>query len=156
MPNLSFVRPAGHPSIATWDPDRVGVDIYPDYAGHIDKPVSYSPYPPMARFWIKYHFVNAGNYHDMYGLRCWRWTEYDNCYGRRSDGEDISLMVDLPPNGDRVNPQLKAEYYSARFGGVSIFWITGVKNLRYWREIDTKVWKTIDSWNVARSSRQRK
>ena len=101
------------------------------------------------------YLANPKKYRDMYGLRCYearilKTTMY--CYGARAGKEDEGILLDVPvppyPLG-LVNPQMRTEYFSDRYGGVEVAWYTNSKNLPSWRKIDDQIWKFLATWNVA-------
>jgi hypothetical protein len=67
------------------------------------------------------HLIKAEDYQELYGLRCWKFLGSD-CSDSTAKSE-IHIHVDTPlqPSGV-VNPLMKAEYMSARYGGVSMVW----------------------------------
>ncbi len=114
-------------------------------------------YPPnmFARF-MRYRPSDAGEYTDRYGLRCYAEGAGDRrqtCVGKRNASEDILLEVLLPPYGTgELYPQMRTVYFSPRYGGLEVAWRSNMKNFERWRDIDTQVWKYIDTWNVAPAS----
>jgi hypothetical protein len=152
LPGLSFKRPADRKEWPPpeWDHDRVHVWIYPATMGHNVNTVP-QPYPPIVGVWIEHHLIKAEDYQEIYGLRCWNFLGSD-CSDLTAKSE-IHIHADTPrqPSG-LVNPLMKAEYISARYGGVNMFWYTSIENLPKWREIDAHVWEIIDAWNVAAGS----
>lgn len=119
-------------------------------------------YPPNMLKRALGSILDPNNYKDIYGLRCYRWLSWIaggrdrmTCYGRRDDstGEDIMFYANTPPYepGTRF-PLMQAEYFSKRYGGLRIVWRTHVTNLPRWRDIDTQIWKFIDSWNIAKTN----
>lgn len=149
LPEFSFERPAGRKDWPPpeWDHDRVEVWIYPATISH-NMNSERQPYPPLVRAEIQHHLVKAEDYQDVYGLRCWRFlgSECNDSTGK----SEIHIHADTPPQPSGVvNPLMKAEYTSGRYGGVRIFWDTSVENLPRWREIDAHIWEIIDAWNVA-------
>ena len=97
-------------------------------------------------------------YLEKYGLRCYEPiphpSETLSCFGVRnlSTGEQIFLSVMFPrqDNTWATNPSMQARYYSAKYGGTSILWRTGMKNFEHWEAIDAKIWQYIDAWNLAK------
>ncbi len=149
LPEFSFKRPAGRKDWppAEGDHDRVQVWIYPETISQ-NVNTEPQPYPPIVRLEIEHHLIKAEDYRDIYGLRCWKFLGRD-CRDSTGKGE-ILIHAETPPQPSGVvNPLMKAEYISARYGGVKILWYTSIENLPKWREIDAHVWETIDAWNVA-------
>jgi hypothetical protein len=146
LPDFSFKRPAGRPNFPPpeWDHDRVQVWIH--RATVIERGLQ--TYPPAVRIEIEGHLIRAEDYQDIYGLRCWHFLGSD-CRDVTGRGE-INIHADTPPQPPgKVNPSLRADYMSARYGGVEIFWDTSIDNLPEWHDIDAHVWQVIDAWNVA-------
>jgi hypothetical protein len=111
-------------------------------------------HPPNQLSRILKYVADANEYRDQYGLRCYRprvGKDVMYCYGRRDEHlkEDFLLELHVPPyRPGMLNPQMRTTYFSSRYGGVEISWRTSVDNLPRWREIDTKIWKYMDSWNI--------
>ena len=99
--------------------------------------------------------IDLDKYRDMYGLRCYEQHILKNrmfCYrehgGKNHDG--IRIYVDVPyGNLTPPNPQMQAEYFSSRYGGIEVLWRTNVKNLSRWQEIDDHIWDLLTTWNTA-------
>ena len=136
------------------DPNKVEV-VYL-HAGNAHEAESDAPgeYPPNMLKRALAEYLNARDYKDQYGLRCYQGRERSarlTCYGRRDEAakEDIMLTTLQPPYAPEAFPQMQARYFSTRYGGVRIAWRTHIGNLPRWHEIDAQIWKFIDAWNVA-------
>lgn len=135
------------------DPNKVEVAYVHAGNPHEADPDAPGEYPPnMLKRSLK-ESLDPGHYRDEYGLRCYQGrlsTSRITCYGPRdAAGEDIMLTALVPPYpADVTFPEIQARYFSRRYGGVRISWSTHVRNLPRWREIDTRIWKFIDAWNV--------
>lgn len=113
-------------------------------------------YPPNQLKRALEYLADPDEYSDMYGLRCYqarilKTTMY--CYGApgNSDHEGILFEVMIPPYAaGLVNPQMRTNYFSRRYGGIEIAWRTNVKNLPQWQEIDRQIWKFLATWDVAK------
>ena len=121
---------------------------------HEADPGAPGEYPPNMLKRLLQDFLDPKAYQDTYGLRCYRGRVVSDrltCYGLRdaANREDILLYVPVTPAGSpNTYPMIKANYFSARYGGVRIAWRTHVSNLPRWQEIDAQIWKFIDAWNV--------
>lgn len=75
------------------------------------------------------------------------------CYGQpgANDNEYIRLFVSFP-EGQAPNPQVFGSYLTSRHGGMKIVWRTPIRNFSKWKEIDTQIWKFMDSWLAAGES----
>ena len=138
-----------------FDKDKVEVVYLHAGDAHEADPDAAGEYPPnMLKRSLK-ELLNPNDYRDMYGLRCYQGRivhDRITCYGRRDprSGEDILLSALVPPYGPDVTfPTMQARYFSKRYGGVRIAWRTHVQNLPRWHEIDTRIWKFVEAWNVA-------
>jgi hypothetical protein len=142
------------------DPNKVEVVYLHAGDPHEAEPDAPGEYPPNMLKRALQDFLNPDDHQDMYGLRCYQGrvaSERITCYGRReaSAREDIMLYASVPPYAAGVSfPLVQARYFSKRYGGVRIAWRTHVSNLSRWREIDTQIWKFIDTWNVAPAAAQ--
>lgn len=104
------------------------------------------------------YLAEPHKYRDLYGLRCYearilKTTMY--CYGARAgkDHEGILFTVTVPPYPQGlVNPLMKANYFSKRYGGIEVLWWTNVVNMSRWRDIDAQIWRFLDAWNVVRAN----
>ena len=79
-------------------------------------------------------------------------TDEQFCYGKRdSDLNEYPLLdVIVPPySPGHLFPMMTTRYFSPKYGGVEIAWRSHMKNWPRWREIDARIWKYIDAWNVA-------
>jgi len=108
---------------------------------------------------INGHEANPSKYRDIDGLRCYEGGILKNrnfCYSRRTgqDAHAIFLIVDVPPYArGLVNPLMRADYYSSRYGGIEINWWANAENLPHWRDIDAQIWRLLAEWNVARPTK---
>ena len=138
--------------------DENKVEVVYLHAGnpHEADPGAPGEYPPNMLKRLQQDFLDPKSYQDMYGLRCYTGrvlTDRLTCYGTRAAAthEDILLYVPVIPEGSQnTYPMIKANYFSARYGGVRIAWRTHAKNLPRWHDIDAQIWKFIDAWNVPR------
>jgi hypothetical protein len=136
------------------DENKVEVIYLHAADSHEAEPGAPGEYPPNMLKRMLQDQLNPHDYKDTYGLRCYRGrvlTDRLTCYGVRdaTAREDILLFVPLPEASHSAFPTLKANYFSARYGGVRIAWRTHVRNLPSWHDIDAQIWKFIDAWNVA-------
>lgn len=79
------------------------------------------------------------------------------CFGN-SSGEGVTGVYLLVPTEKAGFTEtsyerlIRAEYYEPVLGGVWITWQTNYKNWDKWREIDTAIWRLLNTWNVAPQS----
>lgn len=101
------------------------------------------------------YLANPKEYRDMHGLRCYTGRILKTkmyCYSAQggSDHEGILFTVEVPPySAGVVNPLIRTNYFSKRYGGIEIAWWTNVKNIPRWRDIDAQIWTFLAKWNVA-------
>jgi hypothetical protein len=139
------------------DSDENKVEVVYLHAGdpHEADPDAPGEYPPNMLKRSLRDLLDANDYSDKYGLRCYQGRVQSDrltCYGRRDpqSGEDIMLTTFTAPYPEGVTfPQVQARYFSKQYGGVRIAWRTHVRNLPRWQEIDAQIWKFVASWNVA-------
>lgn len=136
------------------DPDKVEVVYLHAGDPRESEPDAPGEYPPNMLRRALSQVLNPADYRDMYGLRCYRDrvpSDRITCYGRRDAAgrEDIMLSALLPPYAGNSFPLVQARYFSKRYDGVRIAWRTHVRNLPHWREIDSRIWKFVEAWNVA-------
>ncbi|WP_188798584.1 hypothetical protein [Dyella nitratireducens] len=98
--------------------------------------------------------ANTNKYEDLYGLRCYPDKSGTRmlCYNAQAGNNHsaILLSVDIPGRvSGIVNPSMRATYFASRYGGIQIDWITSVRNLPRWREIDEQIWSFLAAWNMA-------
>ena len=90
-----------------------------------------------------------------YGLRCYLYPQREAeriCFNwePRNGEEKIILDITDPPFPDWMKfPMMQARYFTPSYGGLHVLWRSHIKNLPYWHEIDTQIWKYIDEWNIA-------
>jgi hypothetical protein len=108
---------------------------------------------------INAHEADPKKYRDMYGLRCYEGKVLKDrifCFSARGGqgSGGIFLIVEVPPYARGVvDPLMRADYFSRRYGGIEVDWWSNVKNLPHWRDIDTKIWTRLAAWNVAHSTK---
>jgi hypothetical protein len=104
---------------------------------------------------INAHEADPKNYRNMYGLRCYDGKVLKDriyCYSERGGqgSGGIFLIVDVPPYARGVvDPLMRADYFSRRYGGIEVDWWSNVENLPHWWDIDTEIWTRLAAWNVA-------
>ncbi len=72
-------------------------------------------------------------------------SEYGNCLAERVPGEFAHFDFDNGPSG-----YIRANYYTPKYGGLSVTWDASYRNFSRWREIDARLWKLIDERNLAK------
>jgi hypothetical protein len=71
--------------------------------------------------------------------------DYGYCIAERAPGEFAHFDFD-----DGLSGHIRAEYYSPKYGGLSVIWETTNRNFSRWREIDARLWQIIDERNLAK------
>jgi hypothetical protein len=141
-----------------FDENKVEVVYLHASDSHEADPGAPGEYPPNMLKRLLQDFLNPKDYKDMYGLRCYTarvLTDRLICYGTRAAEIHEDILLYVPVTADRSRntyPTIKANYFSARYGGVRIAWRTHLKNLPRWHDIDAQIWKFIEAWNVASGS----
>jgi len=112
--------------------------------------------PNTLRRWLESGFL-VNQVDEKFGLHCYAKPQpsmHRYCFGTRDDnsGEQILLDIYVPPFEGWVRyPTMQARYYTNRYGGMLIVWRAHIKHLPRWKEIDQKIWKYVDAWNIAPS-----
>jgi len=149
--------------------DRDRVDVVRISAAEMKEAEPDAPgeYPPnMLRRLVKEQ--DRGRHEEIFGMWCYPNLpsnsgpnpEFDrvmHCFwpAENDAAAEIMIRATFPPFSEgMVNPQMQAQYFSRRYGGVEIVWRTSVKNLSRWHEIDSQVWHLIDQWNSAPAKRK--
>lgn len=91
---------------------------------------------------------------EILGMQCFRspssskeWPSRD-CLAERAANE--WARFDLTEKGASVPfPMLSTRYFTKAYGGLTVAWSVHTKHAAKWREIDEKLWRLIDQWNVA-------
>ena len=93
---------------------------------------------------------------EMHGMQCFvsatithaykplTWQE-GWCNAERAPGEWARFKYGNGPSG-----YIRAEYYSPKYGGLTVSWDASYRNFSRWREIDAKFWQLIDERNLAK------
>lgn len=92
----------------------------------------------------------------MHGMQCFvlqtlthaykplSWQEGD-CLAERASGEWAHFEYGNGPSG-----YIRANYYSPKYGGLTVSWEASYRNFSRWREIDARLWQLIDERNLAK------
>jgi len=75
------------------------------------------------------------------------YKEYD-CYAARPSGEYALIEMDNADSG-KYFPTIGVRYFTKAYGGMRIEWRAHISQASKWKEIDEKMWRLIDRWNVA-------
>ncbi len=110
------------------------------------------------REWIKYllslgSFIITGEKFDRFGMECYP-KEYGDliCIVKANNSEHSEFLIQVdrgiinyPSTGS-----VTGEVFTEKYGGyVSVRWRTALANLKDWQEIDSAIWRHLDTWNVA-------
>jgi hypothetical protein len=134
-------------------PDRVDIVWLQPETEYVKEKREPAYYPPGAlKRMLDFKIADSRDYDDKYGLRCYRAGANRFCYGSRDPtaGEDIMLDVEANPLVHPMRRSMKANYFTARHGGLVVIWVTDSRNLPRWRDIDVQIWKFIEAWNLKR------
>jgi hypothetical protein len=72
------------------------------------------------------------------------WQE-GGCIAERAPGEWVHFDYGNGPSG-----YIRTEYYSPKYGGLTVGWSASYRNFSRWREIDAKFWQLIDERNLVK------
>lgn len=93
---------------------------------------------------------------EQHGMQCYvagelshaykplRWN-YGYCIAERAPGEFAHFDFDNGPSG-----YIRANYYTPKYGGLTVTWDASYRNFSRWREIDARLWQLIDERNLAK------
>jgi len=100
--------------------------------------------------------TGEGRGRELHGLRCYQPSGLGGdqwlCFGPVGEepSRQIMLWTALPPyQPDEGVPMMRAQYYTARYGGLKISWRAQAAHLAQWRDIDAHIWELVSQWNVA-------
>lgn len=154
MPDFTGYTPQNYER--DFDEDRVDV-ISIEYVG-MGQAQAGAPgaFPPnMFKRAVEYQSIDLENYQEKYDLRCYapRPSQAGNeqCYGIRdaTRSEYMWLRTMVPPESLAFKyPLMQAHYFTPKYGGVEILWRANMKHFPRWHDIDSQIWKFIDSWNL--------
>lgn len=73
---------------------------------------------------------------------------YENCFGRGVHGGVVMKVVFPPYHDALVFPQIKARYFSMKYGGVNVRWNGHVDNFSRWKDIEDTIWRRLREWKI--------
>jgi len=99
----------------------------------------------------KYHEDFYFGARDVGGLTCYTPkppNPFSDCSGNR--GSSDSDVVKLQYRDYSATPFLlvQAQYTSARYGGVVVYWQAWILDVSHALDIDATIWKSIEDWNL--------
>ena len=107
-------------------------------------------------FWRDYIATNKQVAPEIFwGMECyspngvkngWRGKE---CLAERAPGEWAIFTIHADGDNTTLHPTISTRYFTPKYGGLNIHWTSNSKNAYQWKEIDEKMWKLIESWNIA-------
>lgn len=107
-------------------------------------------------FWRDYIATNKQVAPEIFwGMECyspngvkngWRGKE---CLAERAPGEWAIFTIHANGENTILHPTISTRYFTPKYGGLNIHWASNLKNAYQWKEIDEKMWKLIESWNIA-------
>jgi hypothetical protein len=141
---------------------------YLEYDENIVKIVSIQPVSPEDQatlpqagkdarvFWRNHIAINkTENPEHFWGMECYtrsdskRAGSVKECLAERSVGEWAIFTIHSNGENSLPHPTISTRYFTPKFGGLKIHWLSNSKNTAQWKEIDEKMWKLIDAWNIA-------
>ena len=83
-----------------------------------------------------------------YGMKCWnsQETNFLKCYGQSKYKKSVGII--FTRMGGNAN-WVYAQSWEPLYGGVEIKWRMDINNLHHWKEIDSAIWRLLDTWNVS-------
>lgn len=100
-------------------------------------------------------FLQNNSPEKIFGMQCFTRPESDRswrqkvCLAERADAEWAIIDYHEIRNGKPPNPFMQTSYYSPRYGGVEVAWISSAENISEWKEIDQRLWNLLDRWIVS-------
>lgn len=87
---------------------------------------------------------------EILGMQCFVDPDLKSrdCIAVRPSGEYARFDID-EENSSFPHPTLKARYFTKAYGGIEVRWHAHIKHAATWKEIDEKLWRLIERWNVA-------
>ncbi|MCJ8160187.1 hypothetical protein [Acinetobacter zhairhuonensis] len=93
-----------------------------------------------------FEFSDAKKWKNKYGLDCWLFlkTNSIHCYGKSSYDKSTGVLL------KQMNANwIFAESFEPIYGGIRVIWRVDKRNLHHWREIDSAIWRLLETWNVS-------
>lgn len=106
-------------------------------------------------------FFKENSKFEKYGLTCYQRLEADysfNCYGysKENNVTGVLLSVKTLESTEALENkiiQIRGDSYEPnKYGGIWVQWETNLNNWGRWQEIDSAIWRLLDTWNSAPSS----
>ncbi|WP_228256757.1 hypothetical protein [Acinetobacter sp. WCHAc060033] len=98
---------------------------------------------------------------EKYGLICYSKKLSDDffgCYGKSKEHDVTGVLLDvitLENTPDNRFVQIRGNSYEPnKYGGIWVKWETNLNNRDRWQEIDSAIWRLLDTWNSAPSSQK--
>lgn len=129
----------------TFDPDVVKVYVMPKVQAPAGDPSMIEKYQQddFERSKSKGYSVEKTN---KYGLRCYGFPRVSiTCFGSTTDAQTPDVVIGVIVG---MNEGLHANYYSPKYGGIGISWLTGTETLPKWKAIATQIFADLDKWNA--------
>jgi hypothetical protein len=93
---------------------------------------------------------------EMHGMQCYVSANLSHGYKPISWQEGRCIAERAPSEwahfdySNDIRGHIRTEYYSPKYGGLTVSWSTSYRNFSRWREIDAKFWQLIDERNLAK------
>ena len=129
----------------TFDPDVVSVHVMPEVQAPSGEPsmIEKEHQEDFERSKAKGYPVAAIT---EYGLRCYGFpTAAITCFGSTTDAPTPDVVIGVILG---MKEGVHANYYSSKYGGIGISWLTGTDTLPKWKAIATQIFADLDSWNA--------
>ena len=93
------------------------------------------------------YFGDIKHPHETHGLECYidKRTEGLNCFGRSTNPKISGVFLKFFNEHWVVGES----YGESAYGGIEILWRFDSKNIERWQEIDTAIWRLLDTWNIS-------
>ena len=108
-------------------------------------------------------FFKGNSKIEKYGLTCYQRLEAEysfGCYGKSKEPgvSGVLLSVQTLKSSvaleNKIIPIRGDSYEPNKYGGIWVMWETNLNNWDRWQEIDSAIWRLLDTWNSAPSSQK--
>jgi hypothetical protein len=132
-----------------FDPDIVGVFIVPKIQAPARDPIEIEK-----SIRASHEDSKAKGYpveeKDYFGLRCFGFPRVSmTCFGSTTGAPEPDVVLSIL---EGQNVAIHADYYSPKYGGIGIIWLTGRESLLKWKSIASRIGVNLDEWNARRQN----
>lgn len=106
-------------------------------------------------------FLKKNSKFEKYGLTCYQSVVADyffTCYGKSKESNVTGILLEISTleiTSDNRFVQIRGNSYEPnKYGGIWVQWETNLNNWDRWQEIDSAIWRLLDTWNSAPSSQK--